>query len=225
MTFVPDIIATVDVVILTIRDGKLCVLLTRRENAPFADALALPGGFIRSGEDVDAEDAAYRVLRTKVGAVGLHIEQLQTFSGPLRDPRGYSLTVAYLALVPDSVVPDGAVIRPVDEVSDLAFDHDVILAAAVDRLRKKSSYSSAPAALLEESFTLSDLYAAYRAVMGDVPDPSSFRRKVLAVGAIADTGAVRSGGRGKGRNAALYRLPDGAVRTFDITFKNGTHRA
>lgn len=224
MEYIQNIIVTVDVVILTIRDGELCVLLTQRGHEPFQGALALPGGFVQAEEDLDTEDAAERILCTKVGAAGLHFEQLRTFSGPSRDPRGYSITAAYIALVPESSIPESSILVPVHQATNLAFDHDKILAEAVDRVRRKSSYSSAPAALLEEDFTLSDLYGAYGAVLGNVPDPSSFRRKVLSVGAIEDTGKVKIGGRGKGRNAAIYRLPDGEVRTFDITFKTSAMR-
>lgn len=217
----PSIITTVDVVVLTIGPEGLSVLLNTRTREPFEGRLALPGGYVRADEDASADAAAFRVLRDKVGVSDVHIEQLATFSGAQRDPRGYSLTVAYVALVPLSAIPEGASLHPVREVRGLAFDHDTILGAAVDRLRSKSSYSSAPAALLEKPFTLPELYAAYADVLGVSPDPSSFRRKVLAVGAITPSGEKRgSGGRGKGRAAETYVLPRGEVRTFDITFKS-----
>ena len=86
----PRPIATVDAVILTLSEGKLQVLLHRRPQAPFAGAWALPGGFIRVAEDADTEAAIGRVLREKAGATGFWVEQLATFSGPVRDPRGWS---------------------------------------------------------------------------------------------------------------------------------------
>lgn len=215
-----DIITTVDVVILTLTQDGLCVLLTERENAPFQCVRALPGGFIRPDEDKTAEDAALRVLAQKIGVHDVHLEQLMSFSGPDRDPRGYSVSVAHIALVPPSVIPEDGLLVPVRNVHGLAFDHDEILAVAVERLRRKSAYSSAPAALIESPFTLPELYGAYSAILGMTPDPSSFRRKVLAVGAITPTGTSRpGGGQGKGRGGKTYVLPNEEVRTFDITFK------
>lgn len=217
------IITTVDVVILTLTSEGLCVVLNRRADAPHAGELALPGGFIHADEDADVRSAALRVLAQKIGVRNVHLEQLMTFSGPARDPRGYSVSVAHVALVDPSVIPEEAILMPVRAVRGLAFDHDEILAEAVERLRRKSAYSSAPAALISAPFTLPELYSAYAAILGMTPDPSSFRRKVLAVGAITPTGTPRpGGGQGKGRGGMTYVLPNDEVRTFDITFKPST---
>ncbi len=211
-------ILTVDVVILTLTKGALHVLLTERDKEPFAGTLALPGGYLHVEEDMDAEDAATRVLASKANARNIHFEQLRSFSGPYRDPRGYSVTLAYLALVPEHEIPEGARLVPVADAKGLAFDHDRIVEAAVERLRRKSVYSSAPAALIASPFTLADLSNAFAAVSGVAPDPSSFRRKILAVGAVVPSGESSRGGRGIGRGAALYRLPDCGVMTFNRTF-------
>ena len=133
-------IVTVDVVILTLEGEELKVLLTERDKGPFEGRLALPGGYVHTDEDADTESAARRVLKQKVDAGGFHMEQLQTFSGPARDPRGYSISVSYLALVPPSHLPKGALLMPVEEASGLAFDHDRIVQAGVDRLRRKAAY-------------------------------------------------------------------------------------
>lgn len=211
-------IVTVDVVILTLGEGGLRVLLTEREKPPFAGALALPGGYVRTDEDGTAEDAAHRVLLTKARAHGVHIEQLRTFSGPDRDPRGYSVSVAYLALMPEGRLPEGAITVPVDDAVGLAFDHDEIVAEGVARLRRKAVYSTAPAALVDRPFTIPDLHAAYEAVLGSRIDAASFRRKMISVRALDEVDAKRSGGRGKGRSAQLFTLPEEEVRTFDRTF-------
>lgn len=218
MSEYPRPFITVDVVILTLVNGALHVLLTEREKEPFAGVLALPGGYLHADEDVDAEDAARRVLASKANAGHLHFEQLRTFSGPYRDPRGYSVTLAYLALVPEHEIPEGARLVPVEAAKGLAFDHDAIVASAVERLRRKSVYSSAPAALIRAPFTIAELSNAYAAVSGVAPDPSSFRRKIMAVGAILPAGEFSGGGRGRGRAAALFRLPECGVMTFDRTF-------
>ena len=96
---------SVDVVLLTLVEQQLHAVLLRRQAAPFAGVWALPGGFIHTEEDADAKASAARVLRTKVGIEGAYLEQLATFSGPARDPRGWSVAIAYCALLPVQNLP------------------------------------------------------------------------------------------------------------------------
>ena len=81
------IVCTVDVVLLTLKESTLQVLLLKREQAPFAGAWALPGGFVHADVDADTQESAARVLREKVGIASPYLEQLATFSGLARDPR------------------------------------------------------------------------------------------------------------------------------------------
>ena len=215
----PRPIATVDAVILTLSEGKLQVLLHRRPQAPFAGAWALPGGFIRETEDADAEAAIGRVLREKAGASGFWVEQLATFSGPVRDPRGWSISVAYMALVPRDRLPvgtDSVRLFDVDALPPLAFDHDRILAAGLARLRGKGAYSTLPATLLGETFTLKELQDAYEVVLGQSLDPSSFRRKLNELRLVEEVPGAERRAAGGGRPSKLFRLA-GDPRTFDRT--------
>jgi len=170
--------------------------------------LALPGGYVHAQEDQDAQDAAVRVLGDKVGIVSPYLEQLATFSGPGRDPRGWSLSVAYYALVPTAVVakaPDAVRLVPVDRLPALPFDHRSIIEAAVSRVRAKSQYSSLPVYLCGERFTLPQLQAVYEAILGETINKVSFRRKIDALGMLEPIeGAMESGGAH--RPARLYRL-------------------
>jgi 8-oxo-dGTP diphosphatase len=215
-----DLIATTDVVLLTLADGALSVLLTRRAHEPFAGALALPGVILDPVADREGtEAAARRALRDKVGEVRLFLEQLFTFSGPDRDPRGWSLSVAYFGLVAVQDIalrPDvEAEMVPVDSATGLAFDHDRILATAVRRLRNKSSYSSLPCYLLPELFTLPDLLDVYQRVLGERLDQSSFRRKILELGIVKPVkGRMAATGR---RPAQLYRMARDRLTEFDRT--------
>lgn len=212
-------IATVDAVIMTLEEGRLRVLLHRRPNAPFAGAWALPGGFIREAEDADAEAAIARVLRDKAGASGFWVEQLATFSGPVRDPRGWSLSVAFIALVPRDRLPvetEEVRLFDMDALPPLAFDHGRIVQVGLARLRGKGAYSSLPAALLGETFTLKDLQDAYEVVLDQTLDTSSFRRKLRELRLVEEVpGAVRRAPEG-GRPSQLFRLT-GDPRTFDRT--------
>ena len=199
-------ICTVDVVLLTLQHGALQVALLRRERAPFTGALALPGGYIHTAEDADAQASAVRVLREKAGLQSPYLEQLATFSGAVRDPRGWSLAVAYCALVPPDLLTTAPLtLTPVAELPALPFDHRAMVDAAVARVRSKSQYSSMPVHLCAEPFTLPQLQAVYEAVLGEPLNKVSFRRKVDELAMLeAVPGALHSGGAH--RPAQLYRV-------------------
>lgn len=204
----PNVLCTVDVVLLTLRDGDLQVLLQRRAAEPFAGALALPGGYIHAQADLDAADAAARVLRDKAGVRSPYLEQLATFSGAARDPRGWSVSIAYFALVPEAALPapaEAATWKPVERLPTLPFDHRQIVDHAVARVRAKAQYSSLPVHLCGERFTLPQLQAAYEAVLGEAVNKVSFRRKIDELGIVEPIdGAFTAGGAH--RPAQLYRL-------------------
>ncbi|MFD6419099.1 NUDIX domain-containing protein [Streptomyces sp. NPDC060194] len=210
---------TVDLAVLTVRDGALHALLVRRGQEPYAGRWALPGGFVLPRES--AERAARRELAEETGlddVSGLHLEQLRTYSEPDRDPRMRVVSVAFAALVPDPPEPrgggDAAEARwvPLGGHGPLAFDHDRILADARDRVGAKLEYTSLATAFCPPEFTLGELQAVYETVWGVGLDRPNFRRKVLATpGFVAplDGAPRRTGGRGK--PAALYRAGASAV--------------
>jgi 8-oxo-dGTP diphosphatase len=207
----PPIWVTVDLVIFTVRRGKLQVLLIRRATEPFGGMIALPGGYVQEGETLD--QAALRKLSHETGVDGrqLHLEQLRTYGDPGRDPRGRIVTVAYLALSPDIPEPQGATEdahwAPVETVLDdtkLAFDHFEILREAVDRAQSKLEYTTVAAAFCPAPFTVADLRHIYEVVWGISIDPSNFRRKVTrAENFLVPIGERRNSE--PGRPAALYR--------------------
>jgi 8-oxo-dGTP diphosphatase len=198
-------ILTVDVVLLTLVEGQLKVALFKRENEPFAGVYALPGGYIHEHSDINAQDAAARVLLEKTGLVSPYLEELRTFSGPRRDPRGWSLTVVYYALVPAEMLGDGVKLCPVGKLPKLPFDHKAIVAAAVERVRSKASYSSLPVYLCARTFTLSELQATYEAILGEPLNKANFRRKLDDLAVLEEVnGQFRS--TGSSRPAKLYRL-------------------
>ena len=209
-------IATVDAAVFSIGDDRLSVLLHKRPEPPFRDVWALPGGYVQTDADRDTDAAMRRILTAKTGVGGIYLEQLATFSGPARDPRGWSLSVAHLALVPrhrlDLAGTPGVALFDVDDLPPLAFDHDRIVAAALARLRGKGVYSTLPVSLLGREFTLAEAQHAYEIVLGARIDQSSFRRKVQQLGIFEETGRSRQGDNK--RPAKLYRLSrDGT--TFD----------
>ena len=101
----PPFAVTVDVVLLTVREGVLSVLLVERETHPFRGRLALPGGFVQVDEDLDA--AAVRRLEQETGVrrERAHVEQLGALGDPRRDPRMRVVSVPYLVFAPDLPAP------------------------------------------------------------------------------------------------------------------------
>ena len=212
----PAVAVTVDVVALTIRDGRLHVLLVERAGHPFAGWRALPGGFVQA-ETLDA--AALRELaeETGLGTLGrVHLEQLRSYGDPGRDPRMRVISVAYLAFAPSLPDPraggdaSGAFWVPVDEAGELAFDHAAILADGLDRARSKLEYTPLATAFVGADFTISELRAVYAAVWGEELHAGNFHRKVLSVpGFVESTGETASrGGERGGPKARLYRAGD-----------------
>ncbi|WP_029215565.1 NUDIX domain-containing protein [Kallotenue papyrolyticum] len=200
---------SVDVVIFTLQAGALHVLLVRRRHAPCAGVWAIPGGLIRPDEPLEA--AARRELEEETGVRDVYLEQLYTFGDPARDPRGRVISVAYFALIR----PDRQTLRsasaaadvgwfPVDDVPQpLAFDHQRILAVALDRLRSKLEYTTLAFQLLPEVFTLPELKQIYEQILGERLDRGNFYRKIKEAGVLEPVGRFRESG---GRPAALYRF-------------------
>ncbi|MBG0560168.1 NUDIX hydrolase [Actinoplanes aureus] len=216
----PAVAVTVDVVALTIRDGKLCVLLVERGTQPYAGQRALPGGFVKN-ETLD--EAALREFAEETGLTPgqgelgrVHLEQLKTYGDPDRDPRMRVISVAYLAFAPRLPEPTAgtdaarAYWVPVDEAKDLAFDHDDVLADGLERARDKLEYTPLATAFTDPEFTISELRHVYAAVWGEELHAGNFHRKVLSVpGFVEGTGrtTARGGDRG-GPRAKLYQAGD-----------------
>jgi 8-oxo-dGTP diphosphatase len=205
----------VDTALFTIRDDRLCLILARRQEPPFAGVLALPGGFVHVEEDADTAMAARRVIRHKIGFDAPYLEQLFTFSGAARDPRGWSVSIAYYALIPSSLLDQSQVAEalPAEALPPLPFDHPQIVAYAVERLRSKATYSSLPAFLLPGTFTMNELHRIYEQTIGARLDKASFRHKILEQGIIEPLPEqFRIGAH---RPAQLYRLTSKALTPFE----------
>lgn len=211
----PSPLVTVDSVLFTLHQGALCVLLVERANPPQQDAWGLPGGFIDTGHDESTRTTALRKLTEKTGISPSWLEQFGTFSGPDRDPRGWSLTVAWFALIawvdcqPHIASVSDARWVPVQQLDEyhLAFDHRQIVSAALERLRQKTMYSLLPVYCLGDTFTHGQLQEATEIILGQPIQRKSLIRRFEASGMFEETGETLATGA---RKARLWRLKPGA---------------
>ncbi|QIH35054.1 NUDIX domain-containing protein [Sphingobacterium sp. DR205] len=182
---------TVDCVIFGFEKNQLKLLLTKRAIEPYLGKWAFPGGFIR--EDETADECALRKLSEEAGLSNIFLEQLYTFSKLNRDPRGRVISVAYFALVKPTeyTLEAGLDIDAVqwfslEEVADLAFDHQQILSVAVERLKGKIRYQPIGFELLPAQFTLPELHNLYETILQRSIDRGNFRKKMLSMGLLID---------------------------------------
>lgn len=209
----PAVAVTVDLVVLTIRDERLCVLAIERGENPYRGRWALPGGFVRPDEDLAAAAARELLEETGLSPSVVHVEQLATYGRPNRDPRMRVVSVAYLGLAPDLPMPsagsdaNAAQWIPVDQLNTptaLAFDHTEILRDGLERARAKLEYSALGSSFCAPEFTVAELRRVYEIVWGTHLDARNFHRKATkTAGFLEPTGATTN--RDGGRPALLYR--------------------
>jgi ADP-ribose pyrophosphatase YjhB (NUDIX family) len=203
-------------VVLQVRRGVLSVLLWQRAREPFAGAWALPGGVLAPGETLDESIRGHLAAKVDVDRLA-HAEQLGTWSDPRRNPSRWELANAYLALVPvdaDPQLPGDTHWHAVDDLPEMAFDHEQIVLAGRERLRAKLSYTNIGFALAPEVFTLPELRALYVAALGHEVSATNLKRVLLRRDVLEPAGGRRDPGRAGGRPAELFRF---RARKLEIT--------
>jgi len=197
-----------DLAIFTLQESRLHVLLIERAREPFKGSWALPGGFVRIQEDLQA--AAARELEEETGVAGAYLEQVGAFGRPGRDPRERVISVAFFAIISSDTIHlqsggDAAAARwwPVDKLPKVAFDHLEILEQARHRLRDKVRRTTIALRFLPPEFTLTELQQVHEAILGQELDKRNFRKWLTSVPYLRATGRMRRGGQH--RPAELYR--------------------
>ena len=194
-----EVLAGVDIVALRLGEGgELQLLLIRRAQAPFAGQWALPGVLVNGRcADASLDAAAARALQDKARIAPAHLEQVATVGNAVRDPRGWSLSTFYLALLAPDVELQGADLRFVtlSEVLEgrlaLPFDHAQLVLQAAERLAGKALYTALPLYLLAQRFTVTEALSAFQACLGQAVQHTTLRgrlEKMKQQGWVVDSG-------------------------------------
>ena len=203
---------TVDNIIFGFDEGELKVLLIKRGEQPYENQWALPGNFVYPNEDLNA--AANRVLLELTGLSDVYLEQVRTFGEVNRHPMGRVITVAYFSLVKiqgyelqgTSPLSQKAKWVSTAEATNLAFDHDAILEACLNRLKRRVRMRPVGFELLPRKFTLTELQHLYEAILQPVKkiDKRNFRKKILSMEILVDLDEIQEGVAH--RPAKLYKF-------------------
>ena len=202
---------TVDIIVFSVKRGRLEVLLIERRNNPFKGVPALPGGFVEENESL--EQAAVRELSEETNVKNVFVKQIGAYGDVKRDPRGRTISIAFIALVDSDKfelksTEDAKNARWVfvEEAETLAFDHSKILADAIKELRYEIQTTNIAAQLMPEKFTLTELQKVYETILGTELDKRNFRKKISYLNLVVPTKMQRM--EGAHRPAVLYRFRD-----------------
>lgn len=204
----PQFYLSVDCIIFGFKEGKLSLLLLKRNFEPAKGECSLMGGFVREGESVD--DAARRVLAELTGLTDIYMEQMGAFGEVDRDPAERVISIAYYALINiddydhELGRKHNAFWVSIDELPHLIFDHEDMVAMALKKMRHKASVRPIGFNLLPKEFTLTKLQTLYEAIYGEQLDKRNFRKQVAHMDCIEKVGTIDK--TESKRGAALYRF-------------------
>jgi 8-oxo-dGTP diphosphatase len=184
---------SVDCVVYGFDGDDLKILLIQRGAEPFKDQWALPGDLVYPDEDLDA--SANRILRELTGLSKVFMEQHRTYGRVNRHPLGRVVTTSYYSLVnlrqfnPESHSwAVNAHWHSLNDIPDLAFDHNEVLTRASEELQTRVRTKPIGFELLSTLFPLNALQQLYEAILGMKFDKANFRKKILSMDLLIDTG-------------------------------------
>ncbi|WP_395077205.1 NUDIX domain-containing protein [Flavobacterium sp.] len=219
-----NIRVAVDAIVFGYQNGKLFVLLIQQKFGTTENYWALPGGLVQNKESII--DAVKRELKEETNVKVNYLEQLYTFGDNVnRDSRNRVISVAYFALV-DSTKFDIKADTDADKVQwfaitdipKLAFDHNMIVKKAIERLKAKLSYQPIGFDLLPQKFLFSDLENLYCSILEKEIDRRNFRKKLMSFGVIEETSEFSS--VKTGRPAKLFQFNH---QKYNALVKEGFH--
>lgn len=212
------LLVTLDPVVIANFGDSFRVLVTRRTEEPFCGQLGLPGAMVDPDKHTDLRDTIQQRLFEKTG-YRTALEQVETVGGSSRDPRGWSVSVVYLGLLPTpplSATGSGAEVEwlKIDQATGsvlecLAFDHNDLIRVAWSRLVSKAAYSTIAFRLVGDTFTLPEVIDVHSRLLGYEINSGSFFRRIMGSGIVIEAGADIQRIGVKGRKPKFYHLRDG----------------
>ena len=180
---------SVDCVIFGFDDNKLKVLLIRSDLKKYQSKWSLLGDLIKPEEDLDA--AAYHILKQRTGINDVYLEQVHAFGEVNRHPAGRVVTVAYCSLINIQhhelkILDNELHWHDVENVTNLAFDHQKIFDACYQWLQKRVQEHPLGLSLLPSKFSLRELQNLYEAILNIKLDRRNFRKKFFAMDFLVD---------------------------------------
>ncbi|SEL96219.1 ADP-ribose pyrophosphatase YjhB, NUDIX family [Aquimarina amphilecti] len=206
----------IDCIIFGFDNGVLKLLVFKREIEPLKGSWSLIGSFVRFDEN--SGEAANRILKDITGLEQIFTEELKTYSNINRDPGARCISIAQYALIPidkhnkDLVEKHGAFWFPLNELPNLALDHDTMVADALERLRNKAKFFPLGFELLPKSFTLPQIQLLYEEIFQKKLDARNFRKKILSLELLTNTKKKDKTSSKKG--AFLYQFDPEKYKKF-----------
>ena len=211
---------SVDCIIFGFDDGKLKVLIGKRQMDPGRGEWSLYGGFVSSDESVD--EAASRTLYELTGLRNVFMRQVGAFGKVNRDPGERVVSIAYYALInvkdyEDELLQEhGLQWVNYDDIPKLYSDHNEMVQKARKMMRQKLAHEPVGFRLLPNLFTLTQLQKLYEAVNGSELDKRNFRKRIKEMDYIEKTELIDKSSSKRG--AYLYRF-NKRVYNEDPNFK------
>ena len=213
-----NIAVSVDCVILGYEERQLKILLIASDLTEFAGLESLLGDLVKPNEDID--EAPYRVLQDRTGLQDVYLEQVHAFGKVDRHPSGRVITIAYYSLlnIRHLKIPIGGNElhwHPVNDISNLAFDHKLILDTCIQRLREQVMEKPIIFNLLPEKFSLRELQDVYEAILGSELDRRNFRKRIILKDWLVDLNEMEEDV--PHRPGKLYKLRPQLKRLYHTT--------
>jgi len=198
--------------LFTVEQGVVKVLLIKRKNEPYYGNWVLTGGALYNNETL--EEGAYRELKEKTGIENIPIKQFKAFGRVDRSPVMRMIAIAYIGIIDSKRVnilrktrnTSDADWVPIDKVPKLGYDHNEILDAAIEELKKDIVSSNILKSLFPDGITIPELQKTYEAILNKKFDRRNFRKKILSLNILEDTNKY---GKFEGNKPAkIYRFKD-----------------
>lgn len=198
--------------VFTVDKGKIKILLMRKKSEPYKGYWVLPGNMVSNTETL--EDNITSVVYDKLGLPSLYIEQCYTFSNLDRDPDDRIIATTYMGLIDNITLylkkqeREGIELEwfDINSIPKTGYDHDKVIEKLVNHFKHKIINSNILKILFPSDFTLPELQRVYEQILNITLDRRNFRKKLINLGYIEDTGDINEGYTG--RPAKLYRFKE-----------------